>query len=427
MVSRSLVGGVIVAFLLALGVGCGGGDDGDSAGSASTADAGGGTGKTIKFLYSAPLTFDVTGSGQNGCNGAKLAVANTNKAGGIAKGPMKGAKLAIECVDDEFSTDVAATIANRYVSDDNVWALMGFITSGQAAAAGHVAETAGLTVIGSNVSANFLTDDADNILVLSTLQPIAAAETDFCHEYFGGTKVANLNPEFSYIDELDEGQDAQLAKLGMERVADHRYKTGTKNFAPYLTSIKSKNPDCIMAGDFAPAPQQALVQARKQGIDAPFVDYCACGSAEAGLDVAKENGVGYIYGEGVPSERPEGSLLATVAKQWEEKYGNHLNTYATWSYEGVLATVAAIEAGASKREDILPNLQKIDAEGLTTRLKFSEELRPETTWLVLWEQTGPGLDDAEPVASYKLSRDGSFERQSIEDCSARPTCAANSQ
>jgi branched-chain amino acid transport system substrate-binding protein len=424
MVSRRLAGVVSTAvFLLVPIVGCGGGDEADT-GSAAPSGAGGGAGKTIKFLYSAPLTLDATGSGQNGCNGATLAVDNINEAGGIAAGPMKGATLEIECVDDEFSTDVAATIANRYVADQDVWALMGFITSGQARAAGHVAAAAGLAVIGSNVSANFLTDEADNILVLSTLPPIAAAQMDFCNEYFGGTKVANLNPDFSYVDELDRGQKEQMGKLGMELVSVQRYKAGAKNFGPYLTAMKSKEPDCVMTGDFAPAPQQALVQARKLGIEAPFMDYCACGSAQAGIDVAKDDYVGFIIAEGVPFDRPAGSLLEKVATQWQEKYDSHLNSYSAWSYDGVLATVAAIEGGASSREQLLEQLHKIDEEGVTTQLKFTGELRPETTSLVLLEQTGPTLDDVEPVATYKLDSEGSsFERLSIEDCSARPTCA----
>jgi branched-chain amino acid transport system substrate-binding protein len=422
MSAKRLVGVVSAAFVIALS-GCGGDDDG---GSQDGADgAGGGSGKTIKFLYSAPLTGDPTGSGQNGCAGAKLAVKNINADGGIGKGPMQGAKLGIECVDDEFSTDVAATIANRYISDKDIWVLMGFTTSGQAAAAGHVAAAAQLPIVASNVSADFLTDDADNILVMAPRLPNqAAAEVDFCHEYFGGTKVANLNPDFSYIDELAKGEKPQIDELGMELVADERYKAFSQNFAPQLTSIKGKNPDCIMTGDFAPAPQQALVQARKLGIEAPFMDYCACGSAQAGLDVAKEDYIGFIIAEGVPYERPSGSLLEKIADQWQQENGTRLSSYPAWSYDGVLAAVAAIEAGASKREDIIGQFGKIDQEGVTTQLKFTDSLRPESTPLIFLEQVGPKLDDVEPVASYKLPATGSdFERESIEDCSARSTCA----
>jgi branched-chain amino acid transport system substrate-binding protein len=427
MRARRLCGTVGVAFVIALAAGCGGGDD-DDGGKAAGGDAatGGGAGKTIKFLYSAPLTGDPTGSGQNGCAGAELAVKNINGDGGISKGPMQGAKLAIECVDDEFSTDVAATIANRYISDPDTWVLMGFTTSGQAAAAGHVAAAAQLPIVASNVSADFLTEDADNILVMAPRLPNqAAAEVDFCHEYFGGTKVANLNPDFSYIDELAKGEKAQIEELGMELVADERYKAFSQNFAPQLTSIKGTNPDCIMTGDFAPAPQQALIQARKLGIEAPFMDYCACGSAQAGLDVAKEDYIGFIIAEGVPFERPEGSLLEKIGTQWEDENGTRLSSYPAWSYDGVLTAVAAIEAGASKREEIIQHFADIDQEGLTTQLKFTDDLRPESTPLVFLEQTGPKLGDVEPVASYSLPATGTgFERGSVESCSKRPTCAS---
>lgn len=415
---------ILALALIVSAGGCGGDEAATPEASAeTTAEADPGVGQEIKLLYSAPLTGDPTGSGRAGCDGATLAVEDINAAGGIEAGPLKGATLSIECVDDEFSTDIAATIASRYVADEDIWALMGFTTSGQAQAAGRVAAQAGLTVVGSNVSADFLTQDSDNIVAIAgRLAPIGAALTDFCHSYFGGTRLANVNPDFSYVDELVAGQREKAEELGVEVVVDQRYEFGTQNFSAQLTAVRAANPDCVYNADFPPIPQQILVQARELGIQAPFIDFCACGTAEAGLKVAGEQYVGYIISEQIPFEKEEGTRLADVAERWQNATGDRLRSYVAWSYDGVLAVAAAIAAGAESREELLDHFPEVDVEGLTTRLKFTEELRPQSYTLVLLEQTGTSIDDVEQVAHYTYTVDGTLERHFLAECASRPTC-----
>lgn len=127
---------------------------------------------------------------------------------------------------------------------------MGFITTGQAEAAGNVTASLGLPVIASNVSGESLTKNLDNVVVIpGRLHGIGAATVDFCNQYFGGTKVANINPDFSYVDELEAGEREEIERLNMELVSNQQYEAGTQNFSPYVTAVRSANPDCIMTGD----------------------------------------------------------------------------------------------------------------------------------------------------------------------------------
>lgn len=402
-----------------------GGGTGATTGSPSGAKPG--EGQVIKLLYSAPLTGDPSGAGRSGCDGAQLAAQDINSAGGLSKGPLAGATLSIKCVDDQFSTDVAATIANRYLSDPSIWSLMGFVTSGQAAAAGKVVAPYKLSVIGSNVTAQFLTDDADNIAVIpGRLDAIGYAMSDVCKSYFQGSTMANINPDFSYVDELEAGQKAAQAPLGVHLAYSGTYQYGTQDFSSLLTAAKAKNPDCIYTSDFPPISAQILLQARQAGMGQPFLDLCACGTAQASVDVAKSDYIGYIVAEMVPANPAPDSLLATVEGEWKSKFGTSLTSYPAWSYDGVLAVAYAIEAGATSREQILDYLPKVDGPGLTTEIHFNSDLRADKgASLTALEQTGPGVDDLEPIASYSLSVDGSVSQLSVADCSARPTCQAN--
>src|SRR5205809_2181515 len=99
-----------IAVAVALVVACGGGGGSSS-----------GTNETIKLWYAGPLTGGNAQLGGSGCQGAQLAAEDINNRGAIRSGPHKGAKLSVQCVDDQQSADVEATIASRYVSDPSVW------------------------------------------------------------------------------------------------------------------------------------------------------------------------------------------------------------------------------------------------------------------------------------------------------------------
>ena len=110
----------VISSLLLIAAACG--DEPAEDGAQPTGETGRpGEGRVLKLLFSAPLTADPTGSGRASCDGATLAVEHINADGGISRGPLAGATLEVECVDDEFSSDVAATIATRYVSDEDIW------------------------------------------------------------------------------------------------------------------------------------------------------------------------------------------------------------------------------------------------------------------------------------------------------------------
>jgi ABC-type branched-subunit amino acid transport system substrate-binding protein len=158
-------------------------------------------------------------------------------------------------------------------------------------------------------------------------------------------------------------------------------------------------------------------------MEQPFIDFCACGSAQAAADVAGKEFPGYIIAEMVPTDPAPDSLLATVTQEWSSGMGTRLTSYPAWSYDGVLAVKYAIEAGASSREELLQYLPQIDGEGLTTQLKFDETLRPVGgATLTALEQVGTGVDDLEPIASYTLAPDGTVTANFVEDCASRSTC-----
>jgi ABC-type branched-subunit amino acid transport system substrate-binding protein len=153
------------------------GDDDDSSNSNGSEGTGsGGDVEDIRILVTVPLTGDSAETGEDMVHGAELAAEYLNEQGGVTSGPLKGAQFVIESADDEMSTEASTTLASRYVDDDGIWTMTGFLSSGQAQAAALVANRAGLSVFSSFSCADFLTTEADNIVVVcGSLQNIARA------------------------------------------------------------------------------------------------------------------------------------------------------------------------------------------------------------------------------------------------------------
>src|SRR5690606_1614669 len=148
-------------------------------------------GEPIRILINGPMTGASSELGTDMCNGAKLAAEHINEAGGVESGPLQGTTFEIECADNpDFSTDVAATAASRYLSDPSIWVSGGYASSAEALAAGEVVAADGLAVIGSAVGAGFLTEESDNIIALfPDTAGVGYASVDFCNSYFGGSSI----------------------------------------------------------------------------------------------------------------------------------------------------------------------------------------------------------------------------------------------
>jgi len=366
----------------------------------------------IKILVAAPLTGSGAESGQDMVHGAELAAEYLNGKGGVQGGELKGAKFTIEGVDDKGTTEAATTIAARMVDDTSVFALTGFITSGQAQAAGTVLDSAGLGLISSMAGADFLTDDADNIATTVTgVRNFGAVAGKFVVEKLGAKSVASIAGDYSFLDSYYKGLDEQLGTGGAKNVSKQTYTEGATDFSTLLTSIESANPDVLLNGAFMTDAGKIVSQARTMGMQQPIVDLLGEGWGEsfyeaAGSAVSK----GDIYRMDPIDAFPEdGSLSAEMSKKFKEEYGKTMPASAYHTFDSVLAISAAIDAGATAREQLIETLPKISGEGLLGKIGFTEDLRPSARVLTMSKVTGSTPDDRVLAAQYIAYGDGRIE------------------
>jgi branched-chain amino acid transport system substrate-binding protein len=394
---------------------------------ALTACGGGGSGQSqpdIKMIYAIGLTGSFAQTGQSACNGAALAADDINKQGGISKGPHKGAKLVVECIDNSQSASASATIANKYVADSGYWTMMGFYSTGEAVAAATVAQRSNLSVIATDVSGSALTESVHNVLVIGPrIQTLGYAWVDFCKSYYGASKIADLSPSYSYIADYRSGRDAALkATPGLTMVSEQTYDdTSTQDFAPFISKIKASGAQCLLLGSYPASQCKITAQARQLGLKIPIVDFTGSGTSTTCVQAAGAAYVGMAFGLTFPFPPPAGSYLEKVSKEFQAKYSQAFTLYPSYSYDSVLAVKCAIEDGASTREDLVNFLPKINCQGTTGPLKFTDN-RPGERTLTEVEATAPNVDALEPVAIYTAVDKTATLVKLIAKCADRPTC-----
>jgi branched-chain amino acid transport system substrate-binding protein len=378
---------------------CGSSDEGGESASGT---------KEIKVLVPAPLTGDYAEEGHDVVNGAKMAAAWLNEQGGIQKGELKGAKFKIEEADDGLSTEAATTIASKFVEDDSYYALDGFIVSGLTAAAGAVTQRAGLPVFAGYTCADFLIDKADNIIVnCASLSSFGRASTNFVAS-LGTKRFGTIAVDQSINESYYTGIEEEAKASGMEWASKQTFSPDTTNFAPLITNLRKANVDAVMVGALQADAGRILSQMRRQGFDVPFVDFEGVGWGETFLKTAGEAAVGaYAIDTGlVFGAAPTGGFYDEMADRYQKEYGKRMPAGSLHAFDSIVAIGKAIEAGATKREDLAKYVTKITGDGLAGELGYNEDLQPKSRTGVITRLTSHTKQEREVEAVYEMKPDG---------------------
>ncbi len=228
----------------------------------------------IRIMLAAPLTGASAETGNDMVHGAEIAAAYLNEQGGVTTGPLAGKRFVIVPVDDQESTQTATTLAARFADDASLFAMTGFITSGQALAAGVVTNRYHLPIVVSFASADFLTEKSDNLILISaSVADYARASAKFATQVLGAKTVGSIAGDYTFLDTYYKGLDAQLRASSAESVSRQTYPDGSTDFSSMITNLKTAAPDVIMSGAFQADAGKIAAQVRSAGIMTPFVDF----------------------------------------------------------------------------------------------------------------------------------------------------------
>lgn len=227
-----------------------------------------GQGDKVRIGVFMSLTGTTANFGISSTNGIKLAVDEVNAAGGI-----NGKQVEVLVQDDRSDASEAATIVTKFVTQDQVHAILGEVASSRSIAAAPIAQNAKIPMLTPSSTNPEVTKKGDYIFRSCFIDPVqGAAIAQFAAKTLGAkTAAIMVDRKNDYSTGLEEVINATFTKLGGRIVATQSYQEGDQDFNAQLTSLKGANPEVIFVPGYYNDVGLIAKQARDKGINVPLI------------------------------------------------------------------------------------------------------------------------------------------------------------
>jgi branched-chain amino acid transport system substrate-binding protein len=327
----------------------------------------------IKIGLTAAFTGGSSSMGVSMRDGAKLAVAEINKAGGVLGRPLQLIER-----DDEAKNEVGVQIAQELINKEEVVATLGFTNTGVSLAAQRFYQEAEIPVInnvstGSIITQQFLPPDHKANYVFRTSANDTVQSTMVAEE---AVKRQGFKKPAILADATNYGQLGQanltkvLATMGVTPVANEKFNIGDTDMTAQVLRAKEAGADVILTYAIGPELAQIANAMGKLGWKVPLIGSWTL-SMSSFIDGAGPNGEGAMM--------PETFIQAPTTpkrKDFIEAYKAAYNidrmpspVSAAQGYDSVYLLAAAInQAKSTEGRKIREALENLDAkvEGVVT-------------------------------------------------------------
>ncbi|GCL71989.1 amino acid ABC transporter substrate-binding protein [Paenibacillus naphthalenovorans] len=318
----------------------------------SSSGGAGDQGEVIKIGMVADLTGKSALTGEFKKRGAQIALDEINGAGGV-----DGKKIELVVEDDRGTNDGTVSAFQKLISDPDIVAIIGPITSTNALSINEITKKTGIPVMIGGTNVNLTTELKNQWFFRFRPSDAYSAKTivDFSTVKLGKKKVAIVYDTDAFGTAGKDMLVAEYKNKGITPVLIEGYTANTKDFTPVLENIRKSGADVINGFMTASADvAQLVVQMRQLGIQAEFVS-SAAGAQTTTLKLAgdKLNG---IYGVN-DFALDQSEETKRFVENFKQKYTDVPDLFSGWVYDAlhVLAKVMA-EKGTSPdqiREGIL--------------------------------------------------------------------------
>ena len=234
----------------------------------SSCQPAGSGGDKVRIGVFMSLTGSTANFGISSVNGIKMAAEEVNAAGGI-----NGKQIELLVQDDRSDASEAATIVTKFVTQDQVHAILGEVASSRSIAAAPIAQNAKIPMLTPSSTNPEVTRKGDYIFRSCFIDPVqGAAIAQFAARTLGAKRAAIMvDRKNDYSTGLEKFIGQTFTKLGGEIVLTQSYQEGDQDFNAQLTSIKGSNPEVIFVPGYYNDVGLIAKQARDKGMNVPLL------------------------------------------------------------------------------------------------------------------------------------------------------------
>jgi branched-chain amino acid transport system substrate-binding protein len=369
-----------------------------------------GGGDNVRIGVFMSLTGSTANFGISSVNGIKLAADEVNAAGGI-----NGKQIELLVQDDRSDANEAATIVTKFVTQDQVHAILGEVASSRSIAAAPIAQNAQIPMLTPSSTNPEVTRKGNFIFRSCFIDPVqGAAIAQFAAKSLGAkTAAIMVDRKNDYSTGLEKVIKETFEKMGGRIVMTQSYQEGDQDFNAQLTSLKGQNPEVIFVPGYYNDVGLIAKQARDRGITVPLVGGDGWDSVQLyAIGGAALNG-SYFTNHYSPYDTDP--KVQKFVNDYKSRYNTVPDALAATAYDAARIMFDAIKrskslSGADIRDALAATK---DFPGVTGTVTFNEN-----------------RDAVKPIVMIEIKDGGTYavkERVTVEGATAATTTPADAE
>jgi branched-chain amino acid transport system substrate-binding protein len=321
----------------------------------------------------------------SGRNGARLAIEEINRVGGVL-----GKHLELVVEDDHNEPAEAASVVSKLITRNHVVALIGENASSRSLAAAPIAQSYQVPMVSPSSTNVEVTKKGDYIFRVCFIDPNQGkALALFARRHLKASTAAILvDARSDYSVGLAQAFREHFMREGGQVVSEVKYAEGDSDFSAQLTSIRSTQPDILFVPGYYTDAGLIARQARALGIGARFL-------GADGWDSPKLTEIGGAAVEGAylsnhySFDDPAPEVQRFVAA-YKKAYGAEPDSIAALSYDATSLVADAIRrAGSTESKRVRDALAATKGfAGVTGKITMDADRNPDKLPVILKVEGG---------------------------------------
>lgn len=322
--------------------------------------------ESIKLGVNVPLTGFAASDGESALNGAKLAVAQINKAGGI-----DGRNLELVVYDDQASPKESVAIGTKLIEKDQVTVGISCSYSGATRAAAGVYQAAGVPYISAYAIHPDITRAGDYIFRTSFVGEVQGrAGAKLAGEILQKKRAVLITLNNDFGESLAAGFKEKAEEYGVTIVNEYPYTIKDRQFGPIVARVKADNPDVIYATGYYFTAGPLVTQLRAAGVEATVIGQEGF-DTQTFIDIAGSAAEGVIITTSLDRDSTSRETQDFIA-EYEKMFNHKTDMVAASGHTAVKVAADAIKcAGSADRKATRDCIEKTNLVASTGTISFN--------------------------------------------------------
>jgi len=327
--------------------------------------------ESIKIAVAAPMTGDNAEYGIGFTNAAQLMVDEWN-----AKGGVLGRQIEIVQYDDKNSSEEAATIAQKIVSEGDIVGVIGHFSSGVCLTAAPIYHENKIIEISPSASHPDYSKIGNFIFRNNTIiSAEAAASIDIAVNDLGKKNIGIISIKTDWgtnTSKVIKDLVAEMSAQGVTVVAHEEVVEGSDDYSSAITKLNEAGVDVVICAGMYNLVAPVAKQYKQINPDIKVVGFSNAYSQqliELGGDAVEGICFPVIF-----FSQSEEENIKTYVDAFTKAYGNAPSALTSQAYDSVGMLLTAIEtAGTTDSQAVRDTLAQVEYKGVTGDTKFDAD------------------------------------------------------